>query len=204
MSIKDKSKGIELKLKEYGKMNNEEILKKFKTSYEGLSCVEIEEKQDEYGKNILDFKNNNTVFNRLKEAFINPFNIVLILVAIITFFTDVIIATNKDYLTFILIVSTVFISAMISFFQQTNISQTLIIHLMRTPNIPFITSKPSKQLVISTLLITILTLIISFTDISVMFDLIKLPPQYGIAILGLMVIYAIIIQIYKKIYLKKI
>ena len=120
MSIEDKSKEIELKLKEYGKMDNEEILKKFKTSYEGLSCVEIEEKQDEYGKNILDFKNNNTVFNRLKEAFINPFNIVLILVAIITFFTDVIISTNKDYLTFILIVSTVFISAMISFFQQTN------------------------------------------------------------------------------------
>ena len=120
MSIEDKSKKIELKLKEYGKMDNEEILKKFKTSYEGLSCVEIEEKQDEYGKNILDFKNNNTVFNRLKEAFINPFNIVLILVAIITFFTDVIFATNKDYLTFILIVSTVFISAMISFFQQTN------------------------------------------------------------------------------------
>ena len=120
MSIEDKSKEIELKLKEYGKMDNEEILKKFKTSYEGLSCVEIEEKQDEYGKNILDFKNNNTVFNRLKEAFINPFNIVLILVAMITFFTDVIIATNKDYLTFILIVSTVFISAMISFFQQTN------------------------------------------------------------------------------------
>lgn len=82
------------------------------------------------------------------------------------------------------------------------ISQTLIIHLMRTPNIPFITSKPSKQLVISTLSITILTLIISFTDISVMFDLSKLPPQYGIAILGLMIIYAIIIQIYKKIYKK--
>ena len=33
-------------------------------------------------------------------------------------------------------------------------------------------------------------------------DLSKLPPQYGIAILGLMIIYAIIIQIYKKIYLK--
>ena len=74
-----------------------EGINEYKTSYEGLSCVEIEEKQDEYGKNILDFKNNNTVFNRLKEAFINPFNIVLIL-----------------------IVSTVFISAMISFFQQTN------------------------------------------------------------------------------------
>ena len=44
MSIEDKSKEIELKLKEYGKMDNEEILKKSKTSYKGLSCVEIEEK----------------------------------------------------------------------------------------------------------------------------------------------------------------
>ena len=44
----------------------------------------------------------------------------LIIVAIVTFFTDVVFATNKDYLTFTLIISTVFISAMISFFQQTN------------------------------------------------------------------------------------
>ena len=40
------------------------------------------------------------------------------MVAIVTFFTDVIIATKKDYLTFMLIISTVIISAMISFFQQ--------------------------------------------------------------------------------------
>ena len=120
MKIEDKNKEIELKLKEYGKMDSEKLLKELKTSLNGLSCIEIEEKQEEYGKNILDLKNNNTTLNRLKEAFINPFNIVLILVAIITFFTDVIISANKDYLTFTLIVSTVFISAMISFFQQTS------------------------------------------------------------------------------------
>jgi Mg2+-importing ATPase len=43
---------------------------------------------------------------------------VLILVAIVTFVTDVVIATSKDYTTFILIVSTVIISAMISFVQE--------------------------------------------------------------------------------------
>ena len=118
MKIEDKNKEIELKLKEYAKMNIPNILEELKTTNEGLSCVEIEEKQEEYGKNILDLKNNKTLLSRLKEAFINPFNIVLILVAIVTFFTDVIIATKKDYLTFILIISTVIISAMISFFQQ--------------------------------------------------------------------------------------
>ena len=118
MKVEDKNKEIELKLKEYAKMNIQNILEELKTTNEGLSCVEIEEKQEEYGKNILDLKNNKTLLSRLKEAFINPFNIVLILVAIVTFFTDVIIATKKDYLTFILIISTVIISAMISFFQQ--------------------------------------------------------------------------------------
>ena len=118
MKVEDKNKEIELKLKEYAKMNIPNILEELKTTNEGLSCVEIEEKQEEYGKNILDLKNNKTLLSRLKEAFINPFNIVLILVAIVTIFTDVIIATKKDYLTFMLIISTVIISAMISFFQQ--------------------------------------------------------------------------------------
>ena len=83
------------------------------------------------------------------------------------------------------------------------ISQTLIIHMMRTTKIPFITSKSSKQLLISTLAVTILTIIISFTDIAIVFDLSKLPASYGIAIVALMIIYIMIIQVYKKIYLKE-
>ena len=120
MKIEDRCKEIELKLKQYSKMNYEELFKEFNTSINGLNSSEIENKQEQYGKNILDIKNNNTMLKRLKEALINPFNIVLIFVAIITFFTDVIFATNKDYLTFILIVSTVCISAIISFLQQTS------------------------------------------------------------------------------------
>lgn len=120
MKIEEHNKKIDLDLRAYGKMSNENIFKEFKTSRDGLSCIEIGERQEKYGKNILDFKNNNTILNRLKEALINPFNIVLILVAIITSVKNVIIATNKDYLTFILIISTILISAMISFFQQTS------------------------------------------------------------------------------------
>lgn len=120
MKASEKSEAIESKLKKCGHMSSQEVLTYLETSINGLSCIEIEEKQEKYGKNIIDIKNNQTLLSRLKEAFINPFNIVLILVAIITFFTDVIISPNKDYLTFILIISTVFISAMISLFQQTS------------------------------------------------------------------------------------
>ena len=82
------------------------------------------------------------------------------------------------------------------------ISQTLIIYLMRTSKIPITNSKPSKKLIISTLAIVFLTIIISFTNIAIIFDLSKLPIEYGVMMLLLLVLYAIIIQMYKKIYLK--
>ena len=112
-------KNIESLIIKDSKLNLEKLLKKYDTSLEGISIINEEEKIEEYGKNIIDIKENNTIWHKLKEAFINPFNIVLIIVAIITFITDVVIATQKDYATFILIISTVIISAIISFNEQT-------------------------------------------------------------------------------------
>ncbi len=83
------------------------------------------------------------------------------------------------------------------------LSQTLIIHLIRTSKIPFIQSKSSKELLISTFAIVFITLTISFTDIATIFDLVKLPYNYIVWIIGLMCIYALLIQIYKKIYIKR-
>ena len=110
---------VENKIKANSKLNVDKLLKKYKTSLNGISVVEVEERMEEYGKNIIEIKDQNTVWHRIKEAFINPFNIVLMIVAIITFITDVVIATDKDYATFILIVSTVLISAIISYNEQT-------------------------------------------------------------------------------------
>ncbi len=83
------------------------------------------------------------------------------------------------------------------------ISQTMIIHMIRTRKLPFIESRTSRQLIISTTLIVIITLAICFTGISSGFDLARLPWGYlmwiGILLLG----YAAVIQIYKRIYVKK-
>ncbi len=116
--IEDRQKVVEENLKRYSNLDIEELFKEYKTSYSGISIVELDDRLEEYGKNIIDTKNNNSLINRLKEAFINPFNMVLILVAIITFITDVVIPTKKDYATFILIVATVIISAIISLYNK--------------------------------------------------------------------------------------
>ena len=104
---------------EHSKLKIDKLLKRYNTSLDGISIVEVEDRIEQYGKNIIDIIDQNTIWHRLKEAFINPFNIVLVIVAIITFITDVVLATQKDYATFILIVCTVFISAIISFNEQT-------------------------------------------------------------------------------------
>ena len=112
-------KNLEKSIIDNSKLEINKLFKKYETSLNGISVVFVDDKIEKYGKNIIDLKEKNTLFHRLKEAFINPFNIVLTIVAIITFITDVVIATQKDYATFILIVSTVLISAIISFNEQT-------------------------------------------------------------------------------------
>ena len=115
----ERSINIEKEIKENSKLKLEKLFKKYETSLDGISVVNIDEKIEKYGKNIIELKDSNTIWHKLKEAFINPFNIVLTIVAIITFITDVVLSTQKDYATFILIVSTVIISAIISFNEQT-------------------------------------------------------------------------------------
>ena len=118
-TIKEKQNDIVNKILEDCKIDVDTLFEKYKTSYEGISVVEVDDRIEEYGKNIVEIKNNNTIFHKLKEAFINPFNIVLTIVAIITFITDIVIASKKDYSTFILILSTILISAIISLKEQT-------------------------------------------------------------------------------------
>ena len=115
----EKQKDVEKILRENSKLEVEKLFENLKTSYEGISIVEVDERLEEYGKNTVEIKSENTIIHKLKEAFINPFNIVLMIVAGITFFTDIIIASKKDYATFTLIISTILISAIISLKEQT-------------------------------------------------------------------------------------
>ena len=82
------------------------------------------------------------------------------------------------------------------------ISQTVVIHTIRTPKIPFIKDRASFQLNISTLAVVIITLIIGFSTISRIFDLPSMISSYGIWLLVLMLVYTLLAQILKRIYIK--
>ena len=82
------------------------------------------------------------------------------------------------------------------------ISQTVVIHTLRTPGIPFIRNRASRQLSISTLAVVIVTLLIGFTGIATIFDLPVMPPSYMLWLAGLMILYTVLAQILKGIYMR--
>ena len=74
-TINKKTREVEQILLQDSKMENKKLMEKYRTSIEGISVVEVDERIEEYGKNIIEVKSNNTFLHKLKEAFINPFNI---------------------------------------------------------------------------------------------------------------------------------
>ena len=117
-TIRERQQQLEVGILENAQMEMDDLYEKYGSSPEGLSVVDIDDKLEEYGKNIVQIENNNTFLHQLREALVNPFNVVLFIVAIITFITDVVLSAKADYTTFILITSTVIISAVISLSQS--------------------------------------------------------------------------------------
>ncbi len=108
----------ELKLRSDASLTAEELLTHLSSAHTGLTNQEVENRQDEFGKNVITTGNKNTTLHRLKEAVINPFNIILLMVAVVACFTDVVTSKNPDYFTVIIILSLVFLSSLVSFIQS--------------------------------------------------------------------------------------
>jgi len=83
------------------------------------------------------------------------------------------------------------------------ISQTLVIHTIRTHKLPFLSGKPGRELILSTLAVVIVTLVIGFTDIAKIFDMNPLPYSYLIWLAALMIVYMLTAQIMKNIYIRR-
>ena len=111
-------KEVEKNLIKYSLLAKEKLLEEYEVTEEGLNEIESTERIKQYGKNIIDVENNNNLYKRLKEAIINPFNIVLILVAIVMYITDVLIAEVPSYATIVMLIFIVLISGIISFIQS--------------------------------------------------------------------------------------
>ena len=114
----EKKQAAEKQLAEIAKITDEELFQRLDTCDEGLNQVEASDRLEEYGKNIIDTGNENSLLKRVRAAIINPFNIVLLIVAAVTLVTDVIIATKPSWATFLMLIFVVAVSGIISFVQE--------------------------------------------------------------------------------------
>ena len=102
------------------KSNINSVFDYFNTSIDGLTKRQAEASVDEYGKNIVTSTNKSTVIKRLYGAFINPFTLVLIVLAVVSVFTDIVFAQpdDKNPITVIIISVMVMISGVLRFVQE--------------------------------------------------------------------------------------
>ena len=98
----------------------ETLLIQYDNSLEGYDEEKIDEMRDQYGANTITKQKKISVFRRLWDALVNPFTVVLFVLAALSFVTDIIIAApgEKDPTAVIIVLSMVFISGMIRFVQE--------------------------------------------------------------------------------------
>lgn len=98
----------------------EEVLQRLETSDKGLKEKEVQNKQAKDGKNqILDQKKD-TIFLRLRRSFINPFSVVLFLLALISMITSLVNSEAKvpDHMSVVIILCMLFLSGIVRFTQE--------------------------------------------------------------------------------------
>ena len=101
-------------------METNALLKKYSTTITGYDEETAAERRAEYGSNEISREKPVPLYHRLIGAFINPFTIVLFVLAAISFVTDVIIAPagEENPATVIIICTMVMISGLLRFVQE--------------------------------------------------------------------------------------
>jgi len=84
-----------------------------------------------------------------------------------------------------------------AWFVESIVSQTLIIHIIRTGKIPFIQSRASKTLTITTLVAVIIGITLPYTPLAPMLGFVALPVLFWPALVGFIVLYVLIAQFVK-------
>lgn len=112
---------IKDKLINASKMEREELFSEMNTSLSGLTEEFAESQRDKFGRNELSHEKQESVLSKLINAFINPFTVVLIILASISVFTDIILvaAADRKFTSVIIILLMVTISGTLRFIQET-------------------------------------------------------------------------------------
>ncbi len=115
--IQENKAASEDRLRAFSTMPAASLYAALSSSADGLTTEQVEAIQEEHGKNVITAGRKNTPLHRLREAVVNPFNIVLFVIAIITALSDVVFASSPDFLTVGIILALILLSSLVAFLQ---------------------------------------------------------------------------------------
>ena len=97
-----------------------EVLEALGTSVKGLTEEQVETLRETYGENKITKAKEDSIWKKIYESIINPFTVILLVIAVISLFTNVILAKpgEADPTTSIIIVVLVAVSGTIRFVQE--------------------------------------------------------------------------------------
>lgn len=97
------------------------LLARYGTAATGLTPEQVERSREEHGSNVLTYGKRESVAKRLFSAFINPFTVILLALAVISAATDIALASpgEENYATVLIIATMVLLSGGLRFVQET-------------------------------------------------------------------------------------
>ena len=110
------SSNINERIKKYSLDNVEVIMSDY--SYSGLTKNQVIQSLKEYGNNNVSDVDKISIYKILKSSFINPYSIVLLILDIISLFTDIIFSEKRNITTCIIITTMLLISGIIRLIQE--------------------------------------------------------------------------------------
>lgn len=113
-------RAIHRRVLDYAHRDTDALYRDFHITEWGYRDEQVEESRARYGRNILSGRAADTVLFRLRSAFINPFAIILFVLASISFVTDVLLASNfsRNMTTVVIILCMLLISGVVRFTQE--------------------------------------------------------------------------------------
>ncbi|GAB2025270.1 magnesium-translocating P-type ATPase [Lactovum odontotermitis] len=140
MKTRQQQEFVRQRLEFAAQAEKEELLKKLHTSSKGLSSEQVEISRKQYGENSIARGKKISAAKRLCQAFINPFTVLLALLALVSAFTDIILAApgEANPTALIIITTMVVISSLLRFIQEMrsgNAAENLLKMINTTTNV---------------------------------------------------------------------
>ncbi|MBI5356472.1 magnesium-translocating P-type ATPase [Candidatus Collierbacteria bacterium] len=111
-----------------------------------------------------------------------------------------------DFLTFFILFSVFKVNQSVfqtGWFMESLATQTLVIHIIRTKQIPFLQSRAGNFLLLSTFSVVIIGWLIPFSPLAKFFKFSPLPTNILLIIAGLVVCYLVLVEIIKRIFYRQ-